>query len=383
MGRLFWKFFLIFWLAQLVTSLGVGVTIWLSRPEHGPERFEHPAPLPAPFLGTVPPPQFADRAPPPPGNGPPHHPHHILPPPQPLIAGSVVSLLFAAWLAWYFSRPIRSLRQAFEAAAGGQLETRIGDSMGSRQDELSDLGASFDQMAERLQGLVDGQRQLLHDVSHELRSPLARLQAAADLLRQQPERSAEFAERIERDTGRMDKLVGELLTLARLNANMTGNLAESVDLYDIIAAIAEDADFEAEAKNCRVELVLNQALQIRGNRELIHRAVENVVRNALRHSPPGGLLSIIAHQDTSAAYVQIDIMDEGPGVPAADLNAIFKPFFRSSSTSDAFASYGLGLAITQRVVEAHGGKIIASNRHTGGLCMTLLLPVEATNKHAT
>ena len=173
MGRLFWKFFLIFWLAQLVTSIGVGVAIWLEHPVHG-------------AAGGM----FAGGAPPPPPPGvdpalrPPPPQHGWLPPPLPILAGSVVSLLFAALLAWYFARPIRNLRAAFESVAGGKLETRIGASMGRRKDELADLGQDFDHMAARLQALLDTQRRLLHDVSHELRSPLARLQAAADLMRQ-------------------------------------------------------------------------------------------------------------------------------------------------------------------------------------------------------
>jgi len=134
----------------------------------------------------------------------------------PLFAGSLVSLIFAALLAWYFRQPIRSLRSAFESVAGGKLETRIGGAMRGRRDELADLGKDF-----RPYGLTPARPalirsgRLLHDVSHELRSPLARLQAAADLMQQQPERAGEFVERIERDMGRMDKLVGELLTLAR------------------------------------------------------------------------------------------------------------------------------------------------------------------------
>jgi signal transduction histidine kinase len=377
MGRLFWKFFFFFWLAQLVTSIGVGVTMWLLRPDQGAQRFEHaPPPPPAAFPGAdrPPPPPFDRPEPPPPRpGGPPPHERSMLPPLMPLLAGSVVSLLFAALLAWYFARPIRSLRQAFESAAGGRLETRIGASMGARHDELADLGADFDRMAERLQGLVDGQRRLLHDVSHELRSPLARLQAAADLMRQQPERGAEFVERIERDTGRMDRLVGELLTLARLDAGMTGTLDEAVDLHELIGNIAEDAHVEAEPRHCRVDVTLVPPLVIAGSRDLVHRAVENVVRNALRHSPDGGCVSIVVKAEASPRQVRIEIADEGSGVAEAELDAIFEPFFRGTS-ADAFSGYGLGLAITRRIVEAHGGSVSAANRSEGGLVVTLLLP---------
>ena len=369
MGRLFWKFFFFFWLAQIVTSAGVGVAIWLARPEHAP------APVAA---GEPPPPQgqpFGAEPPPHPGE---HRPRNRfpLPPALPLAAGGLVSLLFAALLAWYFARPIRSLRQAFEAVAGGRLETRVGASMGRRKDELADLGSDFDHMADRLQGLLDSQRRLLHDVSHELRSPLARLQAAADLMRQQPERAADFIERIQRDTGRIDTLVGELLALARLDAGITGSLAEELDLHGMLELIADDAGFEAKAKGCAVELDLPGPIFAKGSYDLIYRALENVVRNAVRHSPADGRIVIAARPEEKEGRVCISVADQGAGVPEADLEAIFEPFFRSGS-ADAFSGYGLGLAITKRIVDAHGGRIFAANRPEGGLAVTLLLPARA------
>lgn len=366
-GRLFWKFFFFFWLAQLVTSIGVGVGMWLWHQRHEPGIAGPPPPIVADAL----------RRPPPfdPARPPPHARHRhqplILPPLMPLLAGSVVSLLFAALLAWYFSRPINSLKQAFGAAAGGQLDTRIGNTMGRRQDELADLGADFDRMAERLQGLVDGQRRLLHDVSHELRSPLARLQAAADLLRQQPERSGEFVGRIERDTARMDRLVGELLTLARVDAGTAGSLDQEVDLHELIADIADDAMVEAEPRNCGIDVSVPAALVTIGNHELLGRAIENVVRNAVRHSPDGGNIAISAAP--RADEIVIAVADQGTGVRPGDLERIFEPFFRSA-TADSYAGYGLGLAITRRIVQAHGGSVAAANGNSGGLVVTMRLP---------
>ena len=226
MGRLFWKFFFVFWLAQVVTSLGVGIAIWALRAEEQhklrPVReCEQPLGQP-PFSFTGWRQGYAVSTGAGYGDSTAHPPGHIFPPLMPIVAGSMVSLFFAAWLAWYFSRPIRNLRTAFDAVANGKLDTRIGSSMGGRHDELSDLGQDFDRMASRLQGLMDAQRRLLHDVSHELRSPLARLQVATDLIQQQPERAAEFISRLERDTGRIDALVGELLMLARLDSGMAG-----------------------------------------------------------------------------------------------------------------------------------------------------------------
>ena len=292
----------------------------------------------------------------------------------PIAAGSLVSLLFAALLAWYFARPIRNLRTAFDAVAGGRLETRIGSSMGRRNDELADLGKDFDYMAGRLQSLLDAQRRLLHDVSHELRSPLARLQAAADLIRQQPERGAEFVERIERDTARMDTLVGELLKLARLDAGMTGKLDEEVDMREIVADIADDARLELEAKGCTIDVDIDSrpdGMLVAGSHELLFRAIENVVRNAVRHSPDRSTVAIAMH--AVDGRLGINVADRGPGVFDGDLAAIFDPFFRSGAGRTE--GYGLGLAITRRVAEAHGGKVFAANRPGGGLVVTLELPV--------
>ena len=283
-----------------------------------------------------------------------------------------MSLVFAALLAWYFSKPIRSLRAAFEAAADGCLDELVEPKMGKRRDELADLGRDFDSMAQRLKSLMDGQRRLLHDVSHELRSPLARLQAAIGLARQQPERLDDTLARIERESVRMDKLVSELLTLSRLEAGMAGKLDEDVDLNELLANVVDDARFEAETSGCRVEFEARGNAVVRGNAELLHRAVENVVRNALKHSPVDGLVSIALDVNDKVA---ISVSDEGAGVPESELHAIFEPFFRGNQTN-APDGHGLGLAISQRVIIAHKGHIFASNRAVGGLCVTLSLPVE-------
>jgi two-component system OmpR family sensor kinase len=375
-GRLFWKFFLIFWLAQVLTSFGVGIAIWASRPtephEFGPpqqcETPEHPAFFVPEGSHDLPlsPQRGATKAQP-------HHPEHhgIFPPLLPVIAGSIVSLFFAAWLAWYFSRPIRNLRTAFDAVANGKLDTRIGPSMGGRHDELSDLGHDFDRMASRLEGLMDAQRRLLHDVSHELRSPLARLQVATDLIQQQPERAAEFISRLERDTGRIDALVGELLMLARLDSGMAGKMDQRVDLHEMLDHIASDANFEAASRQCTVKANVPENMQVKGNQELLFRALENVVRNAVLHSPAGKRVDISAKQDVSGQWV-ITVADEGSGVSPSELETIFEPFFRGK-TEGSFSGYGLGLAITQRVVQAHGGTVKAANREEGGLAVTIIL----------
>ena len=365
MGRLFWKFFIIFWLAQFVASTGVGVMVWLEHRANGdPLRPFSPPPPPA---GA----HFAGK---PPGDGqpPPPPPQRIAPPLLPILAGSLVSLVFAALLAWYFARPIRTLRSAFAAVADGKLETRIGGAMGKRNDELADLGHDFDHMADRLDKLIETQRRLLHDVSHELRSPLARLQAAADLMLQQPERGAEFVDRIQRDTARMDGLVGELLTLSRLDAGMAGRLDEDVDIYEIVVDVADAAGFEAQLKHCTIACHLADTLIVRGNHELLHRAIENVVRNALRHSPEDSCVTIAV--EVKDARLALTVSDQGPGVADGDLGAIFEPFVRGAGAPSS-TGHGLGLAITRRVALAHGGSVHAENRAGGGLAVTIEIPL--------
>jgi len=327
-------------------------------PGGGPERGPEAGPGPGPG---------GDSAPPPRGRSP-------LPPLMPLAAGALVSLVFAAWLAWYFAKPIRSLRSAFEAAADGRLEQRLAPQMGHRRDELADLGRDFDRMARRLKNLMDGQRRLLHDVSHELRSPLARLQAAIGLARQQPEGAEDFLARVERESGRMDALVSELLTLSRLEAGMTGRLDEAVDLAELLGAVVEDARFEAEARACRVGFVVHEDGCVQGNAELLHRALENIVRNAVKYSPAGARVEIDVATSAAARQLRIRVLDQGPGVAEADLRAIFEPFFRSSAANSP-DGHGLGLAIAQRVIEAHRGTVEAANRPEGGLCVTVLLPL--------
>ena len=283
------------------------------------------------------------------------------------IAGATASSLF-------FSRPIRALRRAFEAAAAGDLAPQFGSTILRKGgDELTDLGRDFDRMSARLRALMDGQRRLLHDVSHELRSPLARLQAAIGLAHQQPDKIATSLERIERESVRMDKLVGELLTLSRLEAAPVLPASEDIAIMDLLEEIVSDASFEAEHCQRRIAVTGLALVNVRGSPDLLWSAIENVVRNAIKHSPDGGVIGM----DVSATLdqVRIHVTDQGPGVRPADLATIFEPFFRSNAASNNIDGHGLGLAIAQRVISAHGGTISAANRDRGGLCVTITLPV--------
>jgi signal transduction histidine kinase len=365
MGRLFWKIFLLITLVQMVSVVAVGVTIALDHD------LDHHAARP-PADGPPPPGPGAGTPPLAPG-----HDHdggrHLVVPPEPIIGGLVASAVTAALLAWFMAKPIRTLRDAFDAAAAGRLDIRIGGAMGRGKDELTDLGRDFDAMVERLHALISGQRRLLHDVSHEMRSPLARMQAAIGLASQQPDQSREALERIERESVRMDRLIGELLALARLQAGFTGKMDDDIDLRELLAVILDDAAFEARARNRSVEVGAEADGLVRGNVELLRRALENVVRNAIKYSHEGGAVVVRASAGPPGRVV-IAVCDTGPGVPEADLASIFEPFFRGQNGGNA-DGHGLGLAIARRIVEAHGGTIRAANNADGGLCVRIELPL--------
>lgn len=290
-----------------------------------------------------------------------------------LTGATLASLLFSFLLAWYFSRPIRALRLAFEAASRGDLAPRFASS-GRRGDELADLGRDFDRMTDRLRKLMDAQTRLLHDVSHELRSPLARLQAAIGLAHQQPERMDASMERIERESVRMEKLVGELLTLSRLEAGAVGATGDEIRITELVDDIVADASFEAEAQRRRVVVDSAADAVVLGQPDMLGRAIENVVRNAIKYSPEGGTVNIEMDTTSDGRQLRIRVVDRGPGVAEAELEKIFEPFHRGAERKDT-DGHGLGLAIARHVVTAHGGGIVAARRDGGGLQVDIVLPL--------
>jgi len=308
----------------------------------------------------------------------PQHPEGPFPPDAtllpvlPVIMGLLSSLLISAVLAWYLAKPIRYLRAGFESLANNQFDTQVSLAMGRRRDELADLGREFDRMAHQITTLMAAQRHLLHDVSHELRSPLARLQAAIGLARQQPDKIDTSLDRIEREIGRLDELVGEVLTLSRLEAGVTHSVKEEFDLTELLESVIEDARFEASAKNVAVNYLENHDIQINADAELIHRALENILRNAVKHTPPGLSIQVEIDSSLDGRQVSLSISDQGPGVVDEQLTSVFEPFFRGSGNSQI--GFGLGLAIARRAVEVHGGSITARNKPEGGLQIELILP---------
>ncbi len=299
----------------------------------------------------------------------------------PLAVGALASLIFGALLSWYVARPIRVLRGAFESLSRGRLDTRVAPIMRRHGGEFADLGRDFDAMAQQLQAVIAAQRSLLHDVSHELRSPLARLQAAIGLARQAPQKIEGSLDRIELEAQRVDALVEQLLTLARLEAHVSDGSrqrSERTDLVDLVASIAADAQFEAQASGRTVSFTSRGEAAADVRAELIHRAVENVVRNAVKHTAPGTTVEVSAETGAGGRAFVVRVADRGPGVPETELETIFEPFYRGAGGTPG-PGFGLGLAISRRAAEAHGGRVIARNREGGGLVVELSLPLGATS----
>ncbi len=293
----------------------------------------------------------------------------------------LLSGLVCFGLAQYMSRPIRKLQVAAKKLSQGQLDTRVSDSIGNRRDEIADLGQDFDLMASRLQSLVNNQKQLLSDISHELRSPLARMQLAVGLARKKlgPDVSTEM-ERIEQETERLDELVGQSLTLSRLDAGAVYAKDDFIDIGELLESIINNCDFEATEQKKKVVLTIDNSWTILANGELLHRALENIVRNAIRYTEVGTRVEVNLNQQDKTHF-KITIGDQGPGVPENKISGLFEPFVRLSEARDRDSGgYGLGLAIAKRAIEFHKGTISASNKSTGGLLVEVILPLGEVQK---
>ncbi len=302
----------------------------------------------------------------------------------PFIAAAIISGLMSFFLARYLSRPIRRLSRATRRFGSGDLGLRVAPTLGGRRDEVAELAHDFDHMAERLQTLISAQRQLLSDVSHELRSPLARLQVALGLARQRDttQPSPEL-DRIEREAERLNELIAQLLSLARLETGAGLSHTESVDLADLVAEIAENTDFEIAPSGRRVVIVNRTPTPVEANPPLLHSALENVVRNAAKYTAEGTSVEIaLTPDDQHPGWVLIQVRDHGPGVPENRLDHLFEPFVRVGDARDrASGGYGLGLAIAKRAIQLHGGQVSASNHAEGGLAVSIRLPTDPNREH--
>jgi two-component system sensor histidine kinase CpxA len=287
--------------------------------------------------------------------------------------------LFCYWLARHLTSPVEKLRAATQELAGGNLSTRVLPTMGKRRDELASLAADFDLMAEKIEALINSQRRLLGDISHELRSPLARLNVALELARQRAGAEATTAlERIQHEAENLNEMIGQLLALTRLESGAEGMKKTQVDLVALVTAITDDAQFEAASRHRTVRLKTSVRCTTVGNELLLRRAIENVVRNAVQYTAEGTEVEVEVRCSETAV---ITIRDHGAGVPENALVEIFRPFYRVDDARDREAGgVGLGLAIADRAVRLHGGTVDAGNASAGGLVVTIRLPADSKQR---
>ncbi len=291
-------------------------------------------------------------------------------------------------LARYLTSPIVRLRSATQKLASGDLTARAGMPGSRRHDEMAELMRDFDRMAERLENLVNAQSRLLTDISHELRSPLARLNVALELARQRSGSEAGSAlDRIDREASRLNELIQKLLTIARLETANESIEKVPVHLEQIIHEIAKDAAFEAQTRRCEVEATVVDDCVVVGSPSLLHSAIENVVRNAVRYTQEGTSVQVrleqgigVENDNLRGPEAIVRVTDSGPGVPEEALDKLFRPFYRiDDARGRQTGGVGLGLAITDRAVRLHGGTIRVSNRPQGGLMVEIRLPLFSTD----
>ena len=291
-----------------------------------------------------------------------------------LVIAMVMGALCYA-LARYLTKPALQLSGAARRFAQGDLSVRVGPQLRGRRDELADLGRDFDLMAQSIESQRAGERRLLGDISHELRSPLARLQVALDLAESGADAATRaYLVRMEEEVEELGALIGQLLTLTRLeNAEHALLTRKTVDLSAMVAAICADADFEASGSGRTVELTGNPPASVSGNAELLRSAIENVVRNALVHAPDS---DVEVSLQTTATEAILRVRDGGAGVPDESLEELFQPFYRVATARDRQSGgTGLGLSITQRALTSHGGSVRAANVADSGLEVEMRLPL--------
>ncbi|HTX38570.1 MAG TPA: ATP-binding protein [Bryobacteraceae bacterium] len=287
--------------------------------------------------------------------------------------------LLCSWLAWCLSTPLMRLRLVARQFASGDLKARAdASSFPSSLPEYRELARDFDEMAGRIETLVDSQRQLLRDVSHELRTPLTRLNLAVNNARHAPASAVEGSlDRIDQESERLNTLIDRILRLSRFDAFAAPPHREIIELADFMETIVSDADFEATARKRRVSLVRAGTCRLAGDRELLREAIENIVRNAIRYTPEGTTVTVDAWRENPSEY-RIVVRDCGPGVPAENIGAIFEPFYRAPQRADPESpGFGIGLAIAKRAIGLHHGTITACNLDGGGFEIAIRLPVPA------
>jgi signal transduction histidine kinase len=286
-----------------------------------------------------------------------------------LVIALTTTALASFWLARFIVRPVTELRAAGQAVAAGDLDVRVSGKVVGRQDDIAQLARDFDHMTNRIRQLLASRDQLMRDVSHELRSPLARLQAIVSLIRQRESCDTQLRVRMEMELERLDQLIGEILTYSRLQQQSAQYC--TVNLGELLEVIAHDAEFEGSQKTVSVHIDIEQPSTVTADYTLLYRALENVLRNAVEHAPKSS--TVTADLRAEDSDVVIRVRDTGRGVSPVDLPHLFEPFYRGAGNTKPG---GIGLAIAKRSVEIHGGSIEAENHSEGGLEVTLKLPVQ-------
>lgn len=297
----------------------------------------------------------------------------------------IIAIFFSGLICYFLSRnltkPLRSLSLAAKSIATGHLDTRVGKFRGHYRDEIAELSSEFDTMAEQLEQLILSKERLLQDISHELRSPLARLQIALELGRKKTNHTAEieFA-KMEEECLRLNALIGEILEYARLNKATYILNKNMVSIPTLVKQVIKDANYEFGQNKNRIHLTTIDQCKLAVDAKLIHRAVENILRNALRYSPDDELVDVTIALNKEAQTLEIIVEDNGPGIPESQLDKIFNPFYRvDKSRTKKTGGYGLGLAIAQQAIRQHHGVITLQNRQPKGLKVSIILPLSKNN----
>jgi two-component system, OmpR family, sensor kinase len=375
MGRLFWKLFAALFLALISTVITVGNIVQWEL--HQKAAHTHSFPAQSSALTT----QSASLPATPVASQPGHfHLSNELNyvelllnfPLSALVFCVITSAIFAGVLAWSISHPIKLLLEHLRTAADGNLLVRVSPKITVSHDEFAELGAAFDLMALRLNSMIKSQSNMLHHVSHELRSPLARIQMAVGLVMQNPKKVQSSLQRVELEAVRMEKMIAELLEIFRLESGMQKLQKTDVDLKGLLAGIVGDVQFEKQDARIHLDMP-NSVILIHGQLELLQRAIENVVRNAVKYGPLLGEVAIELQRSERTGEVIIEVQDQGSGVEQQELEQIFKPFIRGRSASQ-IDGHGIGLAMTKHIVEAHGGYVKAANLSPIGFMVRIHLP---------
>lgn len=281
-------------------------------------------------------------------------------------AGLLLTAFLLCWaLARYLSSPIGKLRKATKRIADGDLSTRVADEVGNRRDEISALAKDFDEMTERIESLILSQKRLSRDISHELRSPLSRLNVALEIAKKKAGSEMNpLLDRIEGESNKLNEMISRLLTLSRLETGARDFDRRELNLRSLVEQVVSDADFEANAKGRSVKLVKADDCRVIGSEGLLQSAVDNVLRNAVRYTRKGTAVEVFLSRTNGTANVRIK--DHGGGVPEAELSNLFRPFYRVDEARDrGSGGTGLGLAIARQAIAAHEGNISARNDEDG------------------